>query len=578
MKRDRDIFTGRMFRGLFFPSLCASLGLAFSDMADALVVGNSMGEVGLAAIGMTLPVFMVLNLFMHGFGIGGSVRYAQLMGAGREEEAVLSFNRVLQWALGVSLWIALSVNLFPAAVLRLLGADRGDAALYSQTMIYVRVIAGGAPLFFLNFILGYYLRCDDRQRRASAGMLVSTAVDIGLNILLVMVLKMGILGAALATLAGSAGAVLVYLPALADARHSMRVRWVRPSAREALSCFKTGVSSSIQYAYQMAFLLIANHTLLRIAGGSGVAIFDMVQNASYLIMYLYDAAGKALQPLASTFYGEKNRSAVRKSLRLALGWALGCGTLAAALVCIFPGWVCRAFGMTDAALLVSGARALRIYCLSGAFAGVSVLLETYCQCVQRERDAFVIATLRGCAVLLPVTLLISALVPDGFWWVYPIVEIGSLLLFALWNRFWGVRAEELPKERVFYALIRNRREDLAGLCQQIEDFCSQWAATPRQQYFVGMAVEEISVAIMENAFDRIRDGYIQITLIACLNGEFELHIRDNASVFNPFSLQTEKMGSGDVDMGAMGMLVIKQRAKSFYYRQYQGFNTLVVKI
>ena len=75
------------------------------------------------------------------------------------------------------------------------------------------------------------------------------------------------------------------------------------------------------------------------------------------------------------------------------------------------------------------------------------------------------------------------------------------------------------------------------------------------------------------------DGYIQITLIACPDGGFQLHVRDNAAWFDPFSLETGKMGeSGSFDMDAIGMLVVKKQAKDFFYRQYQGFNTLVVSI
>ena len=125
---NQDIFTGKMFRSLFVPSLWASVGLAFSDMADALVVGWRMGETGLAAIGMTLPLFMVINLFMHGLGIGGSVRYAQLLGAGRREEAVDSFLRVLWLTLAASCRLALTVNLFPRQVLRQLGAEAAGEA------------------------------------------------------------------------------------------------------------------------------------------------------------------------------------------------------------------------------------------------------------------------------------------------------------------------------------------------------------------------------------------------------------------------------------------------------------------
>ena len=146
----RDVFTAKMFRRLFVPSLCASFGLALSDMADALVVGRSMGATGLAAIGMTLPLFMVINLLMHGFGIGGSVRYAQLMGAGKEAEALESFRQVLQAGLAAGVLLAAAVNLFPAAVLGLLGAAGAEAALYGQTMAYAtptQIFAGGVAAF-----------------------------------------------------------------------------------------------------------------------------------------------------------------------------------------------------------------------------------------------------------------------------------------------------------------------------------------------------------------------------------------------------------------------------------------------
>ena len=389
----QDVFTGKMFHRLFWPSLWASVGLAFSDMADALVVGWRMGETGLAAIGMTLPLFMVINLFMHGLGIGGSVHYAQLLGAGKREEAVDSFVRVLRLALVVSCLLALAVNLFPHAALSLLGAGAADEALYRQTETYARLIALGAPVFFLNYILNYYLRADGQQKRASAGFLAGTLVDIGLNLVLVLLLNLGTAGAAMATIAGSATATAAYLPGLLGRKGSLYIKRVRSGWGEALACLRTGLSSSVQYIYQLIFLLIATRTLLSCFGQTGVAVFDMVQNASYLILYLYDAAAKALQPLAGTFHGERNREAAGRSLRLAVSWGLGLGVLAAALVSLFPRWVCSAFGLSGTEVLSMGALALRLYCLSSVFAGVGTLLEAYYQSVEREKDAFVLATL-----------------------------------------------------------------------------------------------------------------------------------------------------------------------------------------
>ena len=57
--RTADRFTARMFRGLWVPAMLSSLGWALSDMADAVVVGQRLGAVGLAAIGLILPVYMI---------------------------------------------------------------------------------------------------------------------------------------------------------------------------------------------------------------------------------------------------------------------------------------------------------------------------------------------------------------------------------------------------------------------------------------------------------------------------------------------------------------------------------------
>ena len=62
-------------------------------------------------------------------------------------------------------------------------------------------------------------------------------------------------------------------------------------------------------------------------------------------------------------------------------------------------------------------------------------------------------------------------------------------------------------------------------------------------------------------------------------GVLELHLRDDATTFNPFALDTSRASRDeDFDMDGMGVLVIKKRAKEFFYRRYQGFNTLIIKI
>ena len=107
-----------------------------------------MGVTGLAAISLTLPVFMVINVVMHGFGIGGSVRYAMLLAKGKKKEAVEEFQGILLTAGLLGIGLALAGNLFLPQILSLLGTVPEDGALYEAAGTYAGLILGGIPLFF----------------------------------------------------------------------------------------------------------------------------------------------------------------------------------------------------------------------------------------------------------------------------------------------------------------------------------------------------------------------------------------------------------------------------------------------
>ena len=125
--RTTDRFTARMFRGLWVPAMLSSLGWALSDMADAVVVGQRLGAVGLAAIGLILPVYMINCMFAHGLGLGGSVRYSRLLSQGKTQEAADSFHGVLALALLFSVTTAVLGSVFMDPLLALLeDYNKGD--------------------------------------------------------------------------------------------------------------------------------------------------------------------------------------------------------------------------------------------------------------------------------------------------------------------------------------------------------------------------------------------------------------------------------------------------------------------
>ena len=81
-----------MFFQVLWPSLISAMALSAANMADAVTVGNRMGESGLAAIGMVTPLYMLYNVMGLGFSAGGGVTHSRLAAAGREEDALAHFR------------------------------------------------------------------------------------------------------------------------------------------------------------------------------------------------------------------------------------------------------------------------------------------------------------------------------------------------------------------------------------------------------------------------------------------------------------------------------------------------------
>ena len=94
-----------------------------------------------------------------------------------------------------------------------------------------------------------------------------------------------------------------------------------------------------------------------------------------------------------------------------------------------------------------------------------------------------------------------------------------------------------------------------------------------------MSVEEICVATLNSGFQGKADGFIQIVLIALEEGGFELHIRDNAASFNPLALEMKENPDAEgANLDALGIVAIRRKTKSFSYRHFQGFNTVIIRI
>lgn len=583
---NESYFTNRIFYRFFFPSIISSLCLAVANLADALCVGMMLGEPALAAISLVSPIYMVFNVLDLGIAVGGAVTFTRLLGEGRAKRAVEIFWQMLLCALAVSVAIAVLGVIALEPLLGALGTNPSQGQVYTMTRDYALRLLIATPLFFLNLLFYNFVRCDDGERRASVGLAVANLLDVGLSFVLVLGFGLGVKGAIYSTIIGTATGILIYLPHFFSRGNLLSLRLpAKPDPKLMFQCYRTGFSTSSQYIFQFILFLVLNNLLIRIHGESGLAVFNVVLNISYVCIGLYDGVAATIQPLAATFCGERNYSAQRHTLKLALIWGTGLGLLLSAACALLAPWIAQVFGLSSE-MWDMGALALRCYCLSVPLAGLSVMLGAYWQAEGEEIRTMVLTLLRSFAVYLAFAVPLTFGPLERLWWMFPGIEAASLVIIwltcTLQSLHRGPSFLGIDNQPIYHYLLREDLDELSNLLAEVEAFCEQQGASMQQTYFVTMTVEEMCQAIFEHAEQVGAIGtYIQITLFQGAPNLFELHVRDNASAFDPFSLRTSRITEAENEESALdsiGVLMVKKKAKEFYYRHYQGFNTLTVRV
>lgn len=313
-------------------------------------------------------------------------------------------------------------------------------------------------------------------------------------------------------------------------------------------------------------------------GAAGVAVFDLIQNVSYLTIYLYDGISKAAQPILSTFLGEHNKQGRQSIIFNSFFSGILFGIPTFVFIFCMADTICCIFGLDTPLSIQLGSHALRMYSIGIVFTGCNVLLENFYQACEQKKPAMYIAALRGAFVLFPLTLFFSMCPISYFGLLFPFTEILSLVTFLIWILKKKIKMDPFDPERVFEKTIKGKNQDISFLTNEIEDFCCKWGFSDSQILFTVMAAEEICLTIIEKGFTNPYKGYIQITLVASPKGYLELHIRDNAVSFNPFSLESAAVGEQNFNPETIGLYAIKKKATDFFYRRYHGFNTMVIKV
>lgn len=200
----KDMTRGSLPRALIsfsVPLILSGLLQQLYSWADAFIVGNAQGEAALAAIGATTSLFSLFTMLVTGFTSGVSILSAQVYGKGdrgAQKKILFSFTLILG---GIALLLTL---LCAPAARMLLSLLQTPADIIAQSTQYLSIVLMGLPFIAVYNVYSAVLRGMGDSKAPLLSVLVSSALNIALDIVMVYSLEMGVAGAAAATLISQA--------------------------------------------------------------------------------------------------------------------------------------------------------------------------------------------------------------------------------------------------------------------------------------------------------------------------------------------------------------------------------------
>ena len=131
---------------------------------------------------------------------------------------------------------------------------------------------------------------------------------------------------------------------------------------------------------------------------------------------------------------------------------------------------------------------------------------------------------------------------------------------------------------VFSAVMDNGNHELPLLLGELEAFCEAQEIPMKKAVQIQLAAEELCLVTMEKAFTGKANEYIQVTMYQDHNDDYILRIRNSAPYFNPFLMKTGRLQQDVKEefLESMGVMLVKKQAKSIFFRNYEGFNVILV--
>jgi putative MATE family efflux protein len=425
-----DHFGYKKLARFTIPSILMMIVTSVYGVVDGFFISNFVGKIPFAAVNFIMPFLMVVGTFGFMFGTGGSALIAKTLGEGHDEKARNIFSLITYVTIISGIVITIISIIFLRPIASFLGAD---GSMLEDSVVYGRIILAALPFLMVQYAFTSLVVAAEKPKLGLIITIVAGVTNFIGDALFIVVLKWGIVGAALATAVGQiVGGVipLIYFARKNPSRLKLgKLKW----DGKALLRTCTNGSSELMSNISMSIVgMLYNAQLLKYAGENGVAAYGTIMYVNFIFIAVFIGYSVGVSPVISYHFGAENKNELKELLKKSLVLILSSSAAMFVISKFLATPLSRIYVGYDEELLKMTVHAFDIYSYSFLFAGVAIFGSAFFTALNDGLTSALISFLRTLVFQIAAVLILPLVWKlDGIWMSIIVAEIMAVVVTVM---------------------------------------------------------------------------------------------------------------------------------------------------
>lgn len=412
------------------PAIVGTMVNSLYSIVDRIFIGQGVGALAISGLTLTFPVLNFIHAFGMLVGVGAATRISIRLGRNEVDKA----ERVLGNALMLSLIFSVLTTVLSLVFIKpLLFQFGGSEATIPFALDYLYIVIPSTIFMTLSFSFNAMMRASGYPRKAMLTMLLGAGINIVLDPIFIFVFKMGIQGAAIATVLSMLVCtvwVMSHFYSKESILHFQR-KYLKLHKQTVFSILSIGMSPFGMMIAASFVTIVVNRTLNSNGGDLAVGAYGIVSSFETLLVMLCMGITQGMQPIIGFNYGAQQYDRLLEVLKL--------GIIAASIITgvgfifsmVMPQTMVQLF-TTDNQLVDISAQGMRVYFAIFFVVGFQIVAAQYFQNIGKAWKSMFLSLTRQVIFLIPGMLILPNFFGlDGVWAANPVASFFSALLTGL---------------------------------------------------------------------------------------------------------------------------------------------------